>query len=294
MQKFSIKDVENLSGIKAHTLRIWEQRYQIIVPKRKDSNHRYYDNDDLKHILRVAYLYNNGYKISTIAKLDKEDLKHLTIVNTIEEHPKSKIINYLLEAAIDFNEEDFEQTLNKAISNYGFETCMLEVIYPFFERIGTMWLVDAAIPAQEHFSTNIIKRKIIVAIDSLPSIQTNNGTTERFILYTPEGEFHEIPLLLAYYLMKKKGKLVAYIGANMPLEDLVVIAKPRGITHLYFHAITSLVATNIDDYLLMLARHFRQQQIIMSGPLTDKVSVKPSNLTMLTSQDEKLKYFQNF
>lgn len=288
MNQFSIKDIENLSGIKAHTLRIWEQRYQILVPKRKESKHRIYDNEDLKHILRIAYLYHGGLKISKIARLKKEELKKLALDKVPTAHFVDVFINQLMEASIDFDEERFEKVFNSALVHLGFEKCILQVAYPFLERLGILWMSDNVIPAQEHFASNIIKRKILVAIDGL-DIQTsyNNDLT---VLFAPEGEHHEIPLLIMQYLIKKNGNRTVYFGVNVPLEDLQYYASKTKIQRLFMHVITNLSNKEMDEIVADICNSFPAMKVVLSGPLTKQVQNLPINLTMLQSLDEMMDY----
>lgn len=288
MNQFSIKDIENLSGIKAHTLRIWEQRYQILVPKRKESKHRIYDNEDLKHILRIAYLYHGGLKISKIARLKKDELKKLAIDSVPTSHFVDVFINQLMEASIDFDEERFEKVFNSALVHLGFERCILQVAYPFLERLGILWMSDNVIPAQEHFASNIIKRKVLVAIDGL-DIQTsyNNPLT---VLFAPEGEHHEIPLLIMHYLMKKSGNRTVYFGVNVPLQDLQFYANKTKIDTLYMHVITNLSNKEMDEVVADICNQFPAHKIVFSGPLTKLVQTIPANLTMLQSLAEMMDY----
>ena len=200
MNHFTIKDIENLSGIKAHTLRIWEQRYQLFIPKRKESKHRYYDNEDLKHILRISQLYHNGVKISKIAQLPASSIRSMAMEQYIGKQNADAYIHRLIEASIDFDEERFEELFEQALKQFGLEVTIIDVMYAFLERIGLLWLTDHVIPAQEHFASNIIKRKIISALDALKTKPSPSSGT--YVLFTPEGEQHEIPLLLNHYLMK--------------------------------------------------------------------------------------------
>ncbi len=280
MNEFTIKDIENLSGIKAHTLRIWEQRYQILVPKRKDSNHRIYNNEDLKHILRVAYLYHNGYKISKIAQLKRDELKKLTIDSIQPSHYVDAYINQLIEASIDFDEEKFERVFSNALLHIGFENSILQIAYPFLERIGLLWVTDHVIPAQEHFASSIIKRKFSVAIDGLDHT-IRQKRDENFLLFTPEGEWHEIPLLFSQYLLKKNGFHSIYFGSNVPLEDLKYFIGRRHIAHICFHMITNLTKEPIDDYIQQLCDAFPYSNIVMTGPQVNQVITKRNNLTLI-------------
>ena len=290
MDRFSISDIENLCDIKAHTLRIWEKRHNILLPKRKESNHRYYDNDDLKCILQVAYLYHHGYKISKIARLKKEEIKDLTLSIKTGSEQHLFFVNALLEAAFKFNDIAFEQTLNTAIERLGFEDCIIKVVYPYFEKVGLLWMNDVAVPAQEHFSSNIIRHKIIVAIDKM---QPASADSEVTLLFTPEAEYHEIPLLFANYLFKKQNKQVIYLGANLPLNTLKIFIEEKKIKQLFFHLITNFTKFNIDEYLSKLSKTFPSQKIIMSGPLTHHVNIYPSNCYLLRSLEELIQFIKN-
>ncbi len=205
MNSFTINDIENLCGIKAHTLRIWEKRYGLLTPKRKESNHRIYDNEDLRHILQVVYLYNKGHKISKIARYHEGDFKILTSVNERNAEAQLLFINGLLQAAFNFDEELFDETLSMAIERLGFEECIIKVVYPYFEKVGLLWMNNVAVPAQEHFSSNIIRNKLIVAIDKTRIPLSPPGT--KILLFTPEHENHEIPLLLPIIYLRKTIKI---------------------------------------------------------------------------------------
>lgn len=165
MANYSIKDLEHLSGIKAHTLRIWEQRYGLINPKRTDTNIRYYDQDDLKLVLNVSLLKDNGFKISKIAEMSKKELQEVVVEVSDKTTSFVDQIYGLTLAMIDLDEQRFEKIISSSTLKVGFERTMLNIIYPFLSKIGIMWLTDAVNPAQEHFITNLIRQKVIVAID---------------------------------------------------------------------------------------------------------------------------------
>ncbi len=193
MSSYSIKDLEQLSGIKAHTLRIWEQRYNFIIPKRTDTNIRYYDDKDLKLILNVSLLRENGYKISKIADMDQEQIAGAVLEITEKNFSFSDQIHSLVLAMIDLDEERFEKIMSTNILQTGFENTMLSIIFPFLSKIGVLWQTGSITPAQEHFISNLIRQKLIVAIDGcyVPSKEINN----KYLLFLPEGELHEISLL---------------------------------------------------------------------------------------------------
>lgn len=286
MNHFTIRDIENLSGIKAHTLRIWEQRYNLCCCKRKESLHRYYDNEDLKQILRIAYLYHNGYKISRIANLSCDDLKQLAGTKAGEDQ-FAIFINQLIEASIDYDQPRFEKVLHNAILHLGFERAVVKVFYPFMEKIGLLWITEHVIPAQEHFSSYLIQKKIIVAIDGL---EYNPYSEEPVVLlFTPEGEKHEIPLLFAQYLLKKQHIRFAYMGNDVAIPALQEYCAQRPVTHLYFHLITNLLNVESETYLEELSQKFPDKKIIASGPVWSRVHSMSENTTILRSLDEIMK-----
>lgn len=287
MNQFTIRDIENLSGIKAHTLRIWEQRYNFMTPKRKVSNHRFYDNDDLKHILRISYLYHSGRKISNIALMaDSEINEIITLENAI--NSDEFLISQLMEASIDFDEQKFETVLNTCFSKKTVENAMMNVVYPYQKKIGLLWITEHIIPAQEHFSSNIINRKLLVQIDTLTILPRPNG--RRIILFTPLNEYHEIPILFIQYLLKKNGHTVIYFGVSVSVEDIEEYCANKSADELYFHLITNLSGHSVNDYVTILSNKFPNKKIVISGPITKELTIINSNIIPLCSMHNLLEY----
>lgn len=288
MDKFSIRDIELLTGIKAHTIRIWEQRYTLFEPKRKETNHRYYDCEDLKKILRVANLYNRGYKISKIAHMSDSEICELAFHVNQETDLYSIHVNELLEASMDLDHDKFEKVFNTVLLRLGLEQCILKVIYPFLIKIGIFWSTSNILPAQEHFSSNIIRKKLLVAIDGLIHISSSKDS---YLLFLPEGELHEIPLLFAHYLLKKKGYTVINFGANVPLQDLDFVVEKTRCSHIYTHMITNFTGNSVEAFIKELSGRFPKTRIVVSGPQVQYVHHQaPGNVTLLTSQDELIRY----
>ncbi len=288
MNRFTIKDIENLSAIKAHTWRIWEQRYNIAIPQRKDSNHRFYDNENLKQILRISYLYRTGLKISKIAKLNPEEMNQLALRNLCKDETNEFYIKEMIEASLDFDEERFERNFIEAVNNMGLEETIINVFYPYQERIGMLWLTDHVIPAQEHFTSNIIRQKIIAAIDRLRPVSTNENTP--IALYTPEEEQHEIPLLFINYLLKKNGNKVIYFGKNISFRVLKGYSESKGFSRLHFHLVTNLTNKEPDEYVRQVSNQFADKEIIMSGSHGQYVTEVPGNVRLLRSMNEILAF----
>jgi DNA-binding transcriptional MerR regulator len=258
---YSIKDLEQLSGIKAHTLRIWEQRYNLLLPKRTDTNIRFYDDADLKLILNVALLNDNGYKISKIAGMSGVEMKEEVIKLTEKTLTHDDQINALTICMVEMDEERFDKVLSTNILKIGFEQTMLNIIYPFMSKIGVLWQTGAINPAQEHFISNLIRQKLIVAIDA----QIYKGGGKKFLLYLPEGEHHEISILFAAYLIKLKGHKVIYLGQSTPDDDLDSVYNLHLPEYLMTVITTSPSAENVQEYIDVLSERFNNAKIIVSG-----------------------------
>ncbi|MEH0157830.1 MerR family transcriptional regulator [Limibacter armeniacum] len=263
MSTYSIKDLEHLTGIKAHTIRIWEQRYNIIQPKRTETNIRFYDSEDLKHMLNISLLNNNGFKISKIAKMSRDEVcEH--VLNTIDkkENYQDQISGLTL-AMIDMDEDRFEKIMSTNVLQLGFEDTMMNIIYPFLARVGFLWQTDSVSPAQEHFISNLIRQKIIVAIDG--QINTVDKKQSTYMLYLPEGELHEIGLLFASYLIKQRGNKVIYLGQSLPLPELSKVYGYHKPDYL-LTVLTSAPDLNfVQRYIDNVAESFPEAQILMSG-----------------------------
>lgn len=222
MGKYSIKELERLSGIKAHTLRIWEKRYNLFEPNRTDTNIRFYSDEDLKKLLNVTILCNGGMKISKIVSLDDDALKKA--VSEIDDASilKQKRIDDLIYPMLKFDEDKIDQLYYEYAEAIGVEKTFTEVIYPFLEKVGILWLTDEIEPAQEHFITHIIRQKISAAIEALPK---NPKSAKKVILFLPEGEYHELGLLFFAYLYKKRGIKVYYFGQSTPVSQIIKASK---------------------------------------------------------------------
>lgn len=262
MGHYSIKELEQLSGIKAHTIRIWEKRHHLIEPQRTKTNIRYYSDDDLKKIINVSLLNTHGIKISRIVGMTLDEISN-KIIELSQTHTETSIhIDQLIVAMVDLDEEKFEKTLSGLTLRFGFERTVTEIIYPFLEKIGVLWQTGNISPAQEHFISNLIRQKIIVAIDALPIA---SGAAKKALLYLPENEQHEIALLFYHYLAKKSGLKTYYLGQTVPHLDLRSVYN----THHPEIIITSLTAVtpsgNTADYLQRLSDEFPKAKILVSG-----------------------------
>jgi len=284
MNYFTINDIVNLSGIKAHTLRVWEQRYQILSPKRKESKHRYYDNEDLKEILRIAWLNRHGYKISRIAQMSRKQMIDICSDNKNEDEIKEAIFNGFLKAISDLDESAFQQAMQTPLLHLGFEKTVLEIFYPLLVRIGQNWISDKIRPVQEHFASEQIKRKILAGIQSV-QLPDDGPLT---ILFTPVDELHEIPLLVIHYFLKKKGTRIAYLGTGASLSDLEYYVNKTPVFTLHFHLITHFSYSTPEEYVEELLQRFPLQQLVVSGPVAAQIKQYHPRLKLLTSMQQLL------
>ena len=283
MSNYSIKDLEQLSGIKAHTLRIWEQRYSLVTPKRTDTNIRYYDDEDLKRILNVALLNAHGVKISKIAAMSCNEISEEIIRLTDQSLDYNDQIQALTICMIEMDEDRFEKVLSTSIIKLGFEDTILKVVYPFLTKIGILWLTGAITPAQEHFISNLIRQKLIVAIDG----EVGNNTGKTFMLFLPEGELHEISLLFSSYLIKKYGHKVIYLGQNTPDADLVSVYNMQRPDYLLTVITTSPSGEKVQEYLDMLGAEFLEAKVFVAGLNASEHTLSiPSNVRLLAYAKE--------
>lgn len=287
MGQYSIKELEQLSGIKAHTIRIWEKRHKIIEPSRTATNIRYYSDCDLKKIINVSLLNTYGIKISKIADMSLDDMNKKVLEISELQNDKGVHIDQMVIAMIDMEEELFEKILNNLILRYGFEQTVTEIIYPFLEKIGILWQTQNITPAHEHFISNLIRQKIIVAIDGLPIPPKSQ---KKILIFLPEGEMHELGLLFYHFLIRKAGHRTYYLGQNVPHEDLVGVYKVHQPDFM-LTTITSNLSIPIENYLERLANDFGQANILASGYQVQKFNgFKLANVQTFSTAHELSRY----
>ena len=253
--EFSIKDIERFTGIKAHTLRIWEQRYHLLKPERTSTNIRYYTIDDLRLLLNVAVLIKQGMRISQIARLSSEERS--SKVNHFEHQggDTTAILDRLKLAAINLQSIEFDRVINHSIEELGFEKAFETIIFPFIRLLGILWQTKSITAVQEHFASNLIRQKLYGAIDKLDIAVGPEARS--VVLYLPELELHELSLLYAHYRFKKAGYLSVYLGQSVPLEDLL-LAYENIKPSLFFSVFTSYPAgSHVQDYIDRLQQMFK-------------------------------------
>ena len=216
---FSIKDLENLTGIKAHTIRIWEKRYNLLQPKRTDTNIRYYSLESLQKLLNISYLNNNGFKISKIAELEENEIPNLVKEVSQSDTTNNHTIDAFKLSMLNFDPKLFYSTFNGLEKQKDFMEIFYDDLIPLLSQIGLLWQTDTITPAHEHFITSLIRNKILIHTENLLS-KTKIKSDTVYVLYLPENEVHELGLMLINYQLVAKGYQTIFLGQSVPMKSL--------------------------------------------------------------------------
>jgi methanogenic corrinoid protein MtbC1 len=288
MNAFTIKDIENLTGIKAHTIRVWEQRYSFLNPQRTDTNIRFYSNDELKTVLNISLLNKYGYKISHLDRMSADEIREKILSLSPAQAQQERICNELIQQMVDLDITSFETILENYIYARGIEKAITQIIFPFLERLGILWLTNHINPAQEHLVSNMIRQKLIAGIESANSHLQVNKTV---MLFLPEGEHHELGLLFVLYLLKSRGVKVLYLGSNVPVKDVEFVAKLKKPEILYTHLTSVAHNFNFEKYITKISSRIAFAQFIISGALVQHYKKKiPANIFLKRSLHEVIEY----
>ena len=278
---FSIKDLENLSGIKAHTIRIWEKRYNILEPMRTDTNIRYYDLASLQKLLNITLLHNHGYKISKISKYPEHSIPSLVKEIISEKSAKHHAINAFKMAMMNFDQALFFNTYNNLLSEKSFREIFYDVFLPLMNEIGLLWQTDTLTPAHEHFISYLIKQKILINIEKLQTT-TPVKTDKVFVLYLPYGEIHELGLMYLNYEITYHGYKSIYLGESVPIDSLRDMKK-------YFDSIVYVSYMTVEptkdvinDYIMQLHQEVltEDSELWLLGRMVEHI--KPETLSPKT------------
>lgn len=288
MNAFTIKDLENLTGIKAHTIRIWEQRYNFLKPQRTDTNIRYYNNEELKKILNISLLNKNGFKISHIDRMSDNEINEKILSISSAEAQQEQVVNSMIQYMVDIELGEFERLLREKIESKGIEKVIHHYIFPFMERIGLLWVTGHINPAQEHLVSNIIRHKLIVGTEAVNPIFRSN---KRVLLFMPDGEYHELGLLFIQYLLKNRGIEVFYLGASVPLADVAYVVKHKKPDFIYTHMTTASRSFNFERFMNQAVQKFGDVPFVISGPVAAAYESKiPSQVKFKRSLPEVMDF----
>lgn len=263
MGAYSIRELERISGVKAPTIRIWEKRYGVVRPKRTPTNIRYYEDDDLRKLINLSVLNRNGYRISQLAELDENALGKMVLDQCFESDNENDRCQLFTQALMRIDEHDFEKVFGRLEREIGFEETILRYILPFFREIGVLWHAGAIGPAQEHFVTQLVRRKLMGAVEAFPIPEEE---TPSYLMFLPEGELHDICLLFCYYIARKHGIRVCYLGTSVPVYDLQKVAGqyhyPKLLTAFSEPIGQDDLKEKVDAYL----SSFPNSRIFLTGP----------------------------
>lgn len=287
--RYSIKDLENFTGIKAHTIRIWEQRYELLTPRRTDTNIRFYLEEDLKKILNINLLYSNGFKISKIAGLDEQEIiQQAKKVIDAEENEFQTIIDELIVATLSFNEPATIEILNKESERMGLITFYEEVLIKFLKKIGELWQVNTIEIIHEHFFSNLLKSFLI---DRTMSLKKPINPKGRAILFLHDDEEHEFSLFLQRYVLQSNGYECFYFGQRTPVSEIVEVVnhiKPSIILTAFISKISEKSFVKILDDLLYTSS--KSLKVIISGMEAEKHADKVyKEITLIRSASDLAK-----
>ncbi len=288
MVNYSITDLEKITGIKAHTIRIWEKRYNVVKPHRTQTNIRCYSDNDLKKLLNISMLNRYGYRISNIVKMSQEELNKRVMEISENSSDHNLQIEHLIVAMMELNEDKFEKVLSNSLLKIGFENTVTDIIYPFLEKLGVLWLVGTINPAEEHFITNLIRQKLISAIDSL--IVTPSEKAKKFVLFLPPNEMHELSLLFYWYSLKKRGHRVIYFGQSLPVEHLKSVTEIQSPDYMLTVITTSQTAEQFQKLVNSIASTLAGVHVFITGLQTREHDVLlPENISVIENTESFFK-----
>jgi methanogenic corrinoid protein MtbC1 len=266
MDKFSIAQLSRYSGIKAHTIRIWEQRYKALVPHRSDGNTRYYDSSHLRRLLNIVSLIDGNHKVSQLCELSDPELFRLVnerisqSIHTIG--PTEYYISQLIAAGMTYDEKHFHKIFDASLVNYGITDAYINVIYPMLVRVGMMWTGDKMPPANEHFVTNLVRQKLFAALESLTPA---NDNAPSWLLFLKEDEYHELGILFANYLVRASGKRVLYLGCDVPVHSVIAAFRSTQPQYALIFIVRREEPEQIKDYFQQISRAFKGKTIYVAG-----------------------------
>jgi len=275
--KFSIKDLENLSGVKAHTIRIWEKRYDLLAPDRTDTNIRTYDIESLQKLLNITLLYKNGYKISKIAEIPEDKIHILVRQIATEKNVHNQALNAFKLSMLNFDYSLFYNTYNNLLSEKSFREIFFDTFIPLLNELGVLWHTNTINPAHEHFISSLIKQKIILNTERIQSLEKKNKS-KTFVLFLPENEIHEIGLLYLNYELQLKGYHTIYLGQTIPIDSLTNVQSFFPELHFISYFTVTPAEDKIDEYI---------------NEFTEKIGFKDHHLWLLGYQARHVKNSQN-
>ncbi len=292
MAIYSITDLEKLSGIKAHTIRIWEQRYELIAPNRTKTNIRYYDDDNLKKLLNIALLNKNGIKISKIAEMSAHEISgKVTQFSEIRHGHHDTQLDALTIAMIHLDEPQFSKILAADIDKLGFEQVMMQIIFPFLDRLNLMRFTGSVSPVQENFIGQLLRQKVICAIEK--EQMYTGSSAKKFMVFMPQSERQELSFLFLYYLIKIRKHHVIYLGQDIVFNDLKDALSIFVPDFVFTFLNDPPLKMSMQTYVHQLSQIFADSKVLISGfQVVSKDLETPKNVSLLKSLHETLYFLE--
>jgi len=286
---FSIKDLERYSGIKAHTIRIWEKRYGMLSPNRSDSNIRSYSIENLQKLLNVTFLYNAGVKISKIASLSLDEIQSMVNELTVKKGDKDHFLDELKIAMLGYDQFKFESIFNKMSSELSFRSIFLDVFIPLLEYIGFHWQTNSLTPAHEHFISSLIYQKLLLNIERVKQVHSN--LSEVYVLFLPDEEIHDLGLLYIAYELALDGKQIVYLGTSVPIHSLTSVLEcyPNAKFVSYFTVYPA--EKDVNDYLKTIEEQVlfkHKSEFFVFGRIARVAENKNSRIKLFNNTEEGL------
>ena len=287
---FSIKDLENISGIKAHTIRIWEKRYQLLRPERTDTNIRRYSLNNLRELLNITLLYNHGFKISKIASLDQDEIPIMVREIALKSNSEQVTINAFKLSMVNFDTVLFDATFDEIILQNDFEFVFINIFMPLMKELGILWQTNAISPSHEHFITNLIKQKIHIQTELLQKEYIPQHNNKVFVLYLPEDEIHELGILFLNYFILNHGYRTIFLGQSLQTESLETLLSFNGhlcfVTYLTVEPNKDIIDHYVDDFFNKILKDSNSHLAIL-GPqqVYIDMSILPKNIHIFKTVD---------
>ena len=295
---FSIKNLENISGIKAHTIRIWEKRYKLLSPERTDTNIRKYSLQSLRKLLNITLLYKKGFKISKIANLDPESVPLLVRKIALENNSENISINALKLAMVNFDVVMFDTKYKILVENNSFEFVFFKIFVPLMTELGILWQTGAICPTHEHFVTSLIKQKIHVQTEKIQTRKLSTESTIKFVIFLPDNEIHELSILFLNYLILSKGFQTIFLGQSVPTNSLKTLLTQKRILHF----VTYITIQPSKGDILKFAKTFdenilkgTENKLSIFGPQTKTILSEnlPDNVCIYSHHETFVEEFLN-
>ena len=267
--EFSIKNLENISGIKAHTIRIWEKRYNLLSPERTNTNIRKYSLESLRKLLNINLLYKNGFKISKIANLEPEKIAPIVREIALNNNTENISINAFKLAMVNFDVCMFDTKYKILVENNGFEYVFFNIFVPLMSELGILWQTGAICPSHEHFVTSLIKQKIYVQTEKIQNKKSVDESSPKFVVFLPENEIHELSILYLNYLILSKGFYTIFLGQSIPIKSLKTLLSQNKVLHFITYITVQPSRSDISNYIKLFYENIikgKKNKLSIFGP----------------------------